>query len=132
MDSAYLLIIDNSPDLAQMTNSFLRNAGMAIRVVSATNINELEDALQEKSPFLVLLGTNLPASIKIGQVLQTADQLGSDPLTAVFPQNLQQRDVGGQHTIGDRTDKTDDLPRIGVCGQHHAVAAFENIEVCLR
>jgi len=74
MDSAYLLIIDDSPDLAQMTNSFLRNAGMAIRVVSAANINELEDALQEKSPFLVLLGTHLPTSIKIGQVLQMADR----------------------------------------------------------
>lgn len=74
MDSTYLLIIDSSPDLAQMTNSFLRNAGMAIRVVTAANNTELEDALQEKSPFLVLIGTQLPASMKIGQVLQITDR----------------------------------------------------------
>jgi len=77
MDSAYLLIIDNTPDLAQMTNSFLRNAGMAIRVVNATNSNELEDALQEKSPFLVLVGAQLPASMKISQVLQVADRFST-------------------------------------------------------
>src|SRR5210317_1569292 len=77
MDSAYLLIIDESPDLAQVTNSFLRNAGMAIRVVSAGNINELEDVLQEKSPFLVLIGTQLPTSIKIGQVLQITDRFST-------------------------------------------------------
>ncbi len=74
MDSAYLLIIDDSPDLAQVTNSFLRNAGMAVRVVSASNINELEEVLQEKSPFLLLIGTQLPASMKIGQVLPMADR----------------------------------------------------------
>jgi diguanylate cyclase (GGDEF)-like protein len=74
MDSADLLIIDNSPDLAQVTNSFLRNAGLAVRVVSAGNIGELEGALQEKSPFMVLVGTQLPAAVKIGQVLQLTDQ----------------------------------------------------------
>jgi len=77
MDSAYLLIIDDSPDLAQVTNSFLRNAGMAVRVISAGNINELEDVLQEKSPFLVLIGTQMPASMKISQVLQITDRFST-------------------------------------------------------
>ncbi|MGD9021038.1 MAG: hypothetical protein PVF46_04520, partial [Lysobacterales bacterium] len=74
MDSAYLLIIDKSPDLAQVANSFLRNAGLAVRVVSAGSVSELEDALQEKSPFMVLVGTQLPPAVKIGQVLQLTDQ----------------------------------------------------------
>ncbi len=74
MDSAHLLIIDNSPDHAQVVNSFLRNAGIAVNVVNVSNINELELALEEKSPFLILIGTCLPASTKISQVLQLSDQ----------------------------------------------------------
>ena len=74
MDSTYLLVIDNSPDHAQIVNSFLRNAGVAVRVVNASSILELEEALKEKSPFLILIGTQLPASVKIGQIMQVADQ----------------------------------------------------------
>ena len=74
MDSAYLLVIDDSPDHAQVITSFLRNAGVAVRVVSASNFNELEDVLKEKSPFLILIGTQLPASVKISQIMQVADQ----------------------------------------------------------
>ena len=48
MDSAYLLVIDDSPDHAQVLNSFLRNAGVAVRVVNATSFLELETALKEK------------------------------------------------------------------------------------
>jgi len=74
MDSTYLLVIDNSPDHAQIVNSFLRNAGVAVRVVNASSILELEEALKEKSPFLILIGTQLPDSVKIGQIMQVADQ----------------------------------------------------------
>ena len=74
MDSAYLLIIDNSPDHAQVINSFLRNSGVAVRVVNATNLGDLETALKEKSPFLILIGPQLPATIKISQILQAADK----------------------------------------------------------
>jgi len=74
MDSAYLLVIDNSTDHAQVINSFLRNAGMAVRVVSASNLLDLESVLKEKSPFLILLGTQLPQSLKISQILQVADR----------------------------------------------------------
>ena len=73
MHSTYLLVIDDSPDHAQVINSFLRNAGVAVRVVNASNIDELESVLKEKKPFLVLIGTELPASVKISQILQTAD-----------------------------------------------------------
>ena len=72
MDSAYLLIIDNSPDHAQVINSFLRNAGVAVRVVNTSNFSELENALKEKSPFLILIGTQLPPAVKISQILQAA------------------------------------------------------------
>jgi diguanylate cyclase (GGDEF)-like protein len=73
MDSAYLLVIDNSTDHAQVINSFLRNAGMAVRVVSASNLNDLENILKENSPFLILIGTQLPSALKISQILQVAD-----------------------------------------------------------
>lgn len=73
MDSAYLLVIDNSTDHAQVINSFLRNAGMAVRVVSASSLLDLEGVLKEKSPFLILIGTQLPAALKISQILQVAD-----------------------------------------------------------
>ncbi|MCP4047236.1 MAG: EAL domain-containing protein [Gammaproteobacteria bacterium] len=73
MDSAYLLVIDNSTDHAQVINSFLRNAGMAVRVVSASSLLDLESALKEKSPFLILIGTQLPAALTISQILQVAD-----------------------------------------------------------
>jgi len=74
MDSSYLLVIDNSPDHAQVVNSFLRNAGMAVRVANASNLSEFEQVLTEHAPFLILVGTRLPESLKIGQVLQTADK----------------------------------------------------------
>jgi len=74
MDSACLLVIDSSPDHAQLINSFLRNAGLAVRVVSASNLNDLENALKEKSPFLILVGTQLPTSLKISQILHMANQ----------------------------------------------------------
>ena len=86
MDSAYLLIIDNSPDHAQVINSFLRNSGLAVRVISASNASELEDALREKSPFLVLIGTQLPPSMKIGQILQTANQHKTPVALQIVPE----------------------------------------------
>jgi diguanylate cyclase (GGDEF)-like protein len=86
MDSAYLLIIDNSPDHAQVVNSFLRNSGLAVRVISASNSSELEDALREKSPFLILIGTRLPSSMKIGQILQTANQSKTPVALQVIPE----------------------------------------------
>ncbi len=74
MDSSYLLVINNSPDHAQVINSFLRNAGMAVRVANASNLSEFEQVLTEHSPFLILVGTQLPESLKIGQILQTAEK----------------------------------------------------------
>jgi len=87
MDSAYLLIIDDSPDHAQVTSSFLRNAGLAVRVVSANNVSELEDALTEKSPFLILIGTQLPESVKIGQIMQLADEHSTPIAIQVKPED---------------------------------------------
>lgn len=73
MHSANLLVIDNSPNHAQDINSFLRNSGVAVRVLSAPGMDELETVVKEKTPFLILIGTRLPASMKISQILQTAD-----------------------------------------------------------
>jgi len=74
MQSNYLLVIDNSPDHAQVVNSFLRNSGMAVRVITASGVDELGVVLKEKEPFLILIGRKLPASMKISQILQAADQ----------------------------------------------------------
>jgi diguanylate cyclase (GGDEF)-like protein len=87
MDSAYLLVIDDSPDHAQVITSFLRNAGVAVRVVSVSNFNELEDVLKEKSPFLILVGTQLPASVKISQIMQVADQYSTPVALQVKPED---------------------------------------------
>jgi len=87
MDSAYLLVIDNSPDHAQLINSFLRNAGIAVRVINASGLNELEEVLKEKSPFLILIGTQLPASVKIGQIMQVADQYSTTVVLQFTPED---------------------------------------------
>lgn len=87
MHSAYLLVIDNSPDHAQVINSFLRNSGVAVNVVSAADQNELEIVLQEKTPFMILLSTQLPASIKIGQVLQAAEHHSTPVIMQVKPED---------------------------------------------
>jgi len=85
MHSAYLLVVDDSPDHAQAINSFLRNSGVAVRVMSASGLGELETALKEKTPFLVLIGRNLPASMKISQVLLAADQHSTPVVMQVEP-----------------------------------------------
>ncbi len=74
MDSTYLLVIDNSPEHAQLINSYLRNAGIAVRVVNASTYNELESVLKDKKPFLLLIGTQPPAAMNIARITQTADQ----------------------------------------------------------
>jgi len=85
MDSANLLIIDKSTDHAQLVNSFLRNSGLAVQVISATNTTELEQAVKEKSPFLILVGTELPAPMKMTQVMQVADKHSTPVALQVNP-----------------------------------------------
>jgi diguanylate cyclase (GGDEF)-like protein len=85
MDSAYILVIDDSTDHAQTINSFLRNAGIAVRVVSALNPHDLENVLKEKSPFLVIIGTQVPSSLKISQILQATDQYSTPVAFQIKP-----------------------------------------------
>jgi len=87
MDSAYLLVIGDSPDHAQVINSFLRNAGLAVRVVNAAGFSELEEVLKEKSPFLILIGTQLPASIKISKIMQAADHYSIPVVLQLTPED---------------------------------------------
>jgi len=87
MHSAYLLVIDDSPDHAQAINSFLRNSGVAVRVVSASGPDELEAVLKDKAPFLTVLGGQMPGSMKITQVLQTAEQYSTPVVMQVSPQD---------------------------------------------
>jgi diguanylate cyclase (GGDEF)-like protein len=87
MDSAYLVVIDNSPDHAQVITSFLRNAGKAVRVVGADSLKELKDIIKQHSPFLVVVGTQLPSSLKINQILQTAHEHSTPLVLQVVPDN---------------------------------------------
>lgn len=88
MDSSYLLVIDSSPDNAQIINSFLRNAGMAVRVANASNSSELEDVLTEHSPFLILVGRQLPSSLKIRQVLEAAEENSTPVVLQAMPEDM--------------------------------------------
>ena len=88
MHSAYLLVIDSSPDHAQVINSFLRNAGVAVRVVTASGLDELETVLKEKTPFLIVIGMQLPASMKINQILQKAELHSTPAVMQVNPENF--------------------------------------------
>lgn len=88
MDSSNLLVIDNSPDRAQVINSFLRNAGKAVRVTNAANLAELEENLKEHSPFLIVVGTQLPPSFKVTQVLQSAHEHSTPVVLQASPENF--------------------------------------------
>ena len=90
MDSTYLLVIDNSPDHAQVINSYLRNAGVAVRVINASSFEELESALREKSPFLILIGTQPPVSMNIARITQTADLHAVPVALQLDPENATQ------------------------------------------
>jgi len=85
MESSYLLVIDNSPDHAQVINSCLRNAGLVVQVVNAPNLSKLKEVLREYSPFLMLVGTQLPVALKISQVLQAVDQFPTPIALQVKP-----------------------------------------------
>lgn len=74
MDSAHLLVIDHSTDHAQTINSFLRNAGIAVRVVSADNHDDLDNVLKEKSPFLTIVGPDVPPNLPISFIIQSAEE----------------------------------------------------------
>lgn len=87
MHSSYLLVIDDSPDHAQVINSFLRNQGVAVRVVSAASLDELEMVLKEKTPFLILLGRRFPASMKVSHILQMADQYSTPVVLQAKPED---------------------------------------------
>lgn len=87
MHSSYLLVIDDSPDHAQVINSFLRNQGIAVRVVSASGLDELEMVLKEKAPFLILLGRRFPTSMKVSHLLQMADQYSTPVALQAKPED---------------------------------------------
>lgn len=87
MDSNYLLIVDNSPDHAQVINSYLRNAGIAVRVITASTYDELESALRERTPFLILIGPQPPSYMNIARITQTAEQYSTPIALQLDPEN---------------------------------------------
>jgi len=87
MDSTYLLVVDSSPNRAQGINSFLRNAGVAVRVINAASYEEFESALKEKTPFLILIGTQPPASMNISRITQAADQYSLPVVLQLDPED---------------------------------------------
>jgi len=85
MDSSYLVVIDTSPDHAQAINSLLRNAGLLVQVVNAPTLSKLKEVLREYSPFLVVVGAQLPESLKMSQILQATDQYSTPIALQIMP-----------------------------------------------
>ena len=88
MDSAYLLVVDKTPDNAQKINSFLRNEGLAVTVLNAPDLRESEAVIAEQTPFLILISTPLPESVKVSQLMLLADQYSIPLALQVNPEDL--------------------------------------------
>jgi len=114
MDSAYLLIIDKSPDNAQAINSFLRNSGLAVQVINVVSASELTEAIKEKSPFLILVGTRLPSSMRIGKILKAADQHSTPVALQVDPKQVDslKTALSSHPLLIVNTEENDQLMRI--------------------
>ncbi len=114
MDSAYLLIIEKSPDNAQAINSFLRNSGLAVQVINVVSASELTAAIKEKSPFLILVGTKLPSSMRIGKILKVADQHSTPVALQVDPKQVDtlKTALSSHPLLIVNTEENDQLMRI--------------------
>ena len=114
MDSANLLIIDKSPDNAQLVKSFLRNSGLAVQVISAADSNELGQAIKEKSPFLILVGTELPSSMKMDQVMQVADKHATPVALQVNPKDtgIFEQAISAHPLLVINVEENDQLMRV--------------------
>lgn len=114
MDSAYLLVIDHSPDHAQTINSFLRNAGIAVRVVSASNPDDLDSVLKEKSPFLIVIGPQVPPSLQVSYILQSADEFSTNVAIQIQPGSLNNLEsaIATHPVLVINSDENDQLMRV--------------------
>lgn len=54
MESAHLLVVDRSPEVAEHVNSVLRNSGIKIHVIQASKALDTKQALERLRPVLVL------------------------------------------------------------------------------
>lgn len=72
-----LLLIDDSPEDAEQTISILRNGGIAVRPARATNEAELEAALEQHSPDIILAHV-AAKELKLPQIRDAAARGGRD------------------------------------------------------
>jgi diguanylate cyclase (GGDEF)-like protein len=114
VDSAHLLVIDHSTDHAQTINSFLRNAGIAVRVVSASNHDDLDSVLKEKSPFLTIIGPQAPPELPISYIVQSAEEFQSSVAIQVRPGAMQNLEavIATHPVVVINADENDQLMKV--------------------
>jgi len=74
MDSAYLLIIDHSPECAEEINSLLRNSGIDVHTLFASSTAEAEKIIKSKSILLLIYHASAPKSAPVSKILQLAEK----------------------------------------------------------
>src|SRR5689334_1700595 len=71
-----LLLIEDSVEEAEQIISILRNGGIAVRPARASNEAELEAALEQQTPDLII--ANLASELGLAQVSNAASRGGRD------------------------------------------------------
>jgi diguanylate cyclase (GGDEF)-like protein len=69
MDSAYLLVIDDSPESAEEINSLLRNSGISIHVLFASTTAETKLAIEANPPCLVIHNLGAKSGAPVSEVI---------------------------------------------------------------
>ena len=72
-----MLFIENSLEDAEQIISLLRNSGIAVRPARATNIEQLQTAIEELEPDIVMFDPAVDA-LKLPEVLRLLDVSGRD------------------------------------------------------
>ncbi len=72
MDSAYLLVVDLSPENAEEINSLLRNSGIIVHTLFADNLADAESQVEEHSPFLVIFNDTAATDVPVAHLCELA------------------------------------------------------------
>ena len=68
MVSAYLLVVDLSPENAEEINSLLRNSGIIVHTLFADNLADAERQVEEHSPFLVIFNDTAAVDVSVAHL----------------------------------------------------------------
>lgn len=76
MDSVNLLVLDQSPEPAELINSLLRNSGIKIHVIHTQSCADAKRALESSAPILVVYVHPDPVDAGIEEITELAAQYG--------------------------------------------------------